>query len=72
MAAAASERTISGVVEIIEPMGAETLIHVRTGRLHMRVVVPREIRVLPGDAVHLTCDPSQLNVFDEAERAVRA
>ena len=31
LAGAASERTISGAVEIIEPMGAETLIHVRVG-----------------------------------------
>ncbi len=72
LAGAASERTISGAVEIIEPMGAETLIHVRIGGLDMRVVVPREIRVRPGHVIHLTCDPSQLNVFDDTGKAVRA
>jgi multiple sugar transport system ATP-binding protein len=69
---AASERAISGAVEIIEPMGAETLIHVRAGPLDMRVVVPRHIRVKPGEIVHLACDPSQLNIFDETGKAVRS
>ena len=53
-------------------MGAETLIHVRAGPLDMRVVVPRHIRVKPGEIVHLACDPSQLNIFDESGKAVRA
>jgi ABC-type sugar transport system ATPase subunit len=71
IAGAASDRTISGAVEIVEPMGAETLIHVRSGGLDMRVVVPREIRVRPGHVLHLTCDPGQLNVFDDTGKAVR-
>ena len=53
LAGAATDRTISGAVELIEPMGAETLFHVRSGPLDMRVVVPREIRVQPGHVVHL-------------------
>ena len=72
LAGAASERTISGAVEIIEPMGAETLIHVRVGELDMRVVVPREIRVRPGHVVHLAADPGQLNMFDANGKAVRS
>ena len=72
LAGAASERTISGAVEIIEPMGAETLIHVRVGELDMRVVVPREIRVRPGHVVHLACDPGQVNIFDDSGKAVRS
>ena len=72
LAGAASERTISGAVEIIEPMGAETLIHIRVGELDLRVVVPREIRVRPGHVVHLAADPSQLNMFDASGKAVRS
>jgi ABC-type sugar transport system ATPase subunit len=72
LAGAASERAISGAAEIIEPMGAETLIHMRTGLLDMRVVVPRQIRVRPGHVLHLTCDPSQVNIFDDAGKAVRS
>src|SRR5687767_719905 len=72
IAGAPSERTISGAVEIVEPMGAETLLHVAVGERDMRVVVPRDIRVPPGQMLHLACDPGQLNVFDETGRAVRA
>jgi ABC-type sugar transport system ATPase subunit len=72
LAGAASERAISGTVEIIEPMGAETLIHLRAGPLDMRVVVPRHIRVQPGHVLHLTCDPGQVNIFDDQGKAVRA
>jgi ABC-type sugar transport system ATPase subunit len=70
LAGAASERTISGAVEIIEPMGAETLAHVRAGPLDLRVVVQREIRLKPGQVVHLTADPGQIHFFDAEGRAV--
>jgi multiple sugar transport system ATP-binding protein len=72
LAGAASDRAISGAVELVEPMGAETLIHVRSGPTELRVVVPREIRTRPGQLLHLTCDPSQLHVFDQNGRAVRS
>ncbi len=71
LAGAATERTISGAVELIEPMGAETLFHVRSGKLDIRVVVPREIRVKPGHVVHLACDPGQVHFFDAEGRAVQ-
>ncbi|MCP4384039.1 MAG: ABC transporter ATP-binding protein [Hyphomicrobiales bacterium] len=71
VAAAESEHTISGTVELIEPMGAETLFHVRSGGLEVRVVVPRDIRVPPGHVIHLTCDPGQVRFFDADGRAVQ-
>ena len=71
IAGAASARTISGTVELIEPMGAETLFHVRSGALDIRVVVPREIRVKQGHTVHLGCDPGQVHFFDAEGRAVQ-
>ncbi len=71
VAGAASEHTLSGSVELIEPMGAETLAHVRCGGLDIRVVVPREIRLKPGQVVHLACDPGQAHFFDADGRAVR-
>ena len=40
------------LAKLVEPMGAETLMHVRSGTLDIRVVVPREIRVKPGHVVH--------------------
>ena len=65
--------TFAATAELIEPMGAETLIHARgSAGQDMRVVVPRDRRVRIGEALHLRCDPRQTHIFDEAGRAVRA
>ena len=64
---------IETVAELIEPMGAETLIHARsTAGSDIRVVVPRELKVSPGEALHLVPDPVQTHVFAEDGKAVRA
>jgi multiple sugar transport system ATP-binding protein len=67
-----SKSTISAMAELIEPMGAETLIHARTktGR-DIRVVVPRDSRVKIGEALHLQLDASQTHVFGNDGKAVR-
>ena len=71
--AAKKGETIATTVELIEPMGAETLIHTRmAGGEEFRVVVPREKRVKPGEVLHLACDPTQTHVFDHAGLAVRS
>ena len=65
--------TFAATAELIEPMGAETLIHARgTAGQDLRVVVPRGQRVRIGEALHLKCDPRQTHIFDEAGRAVRS
>jgi ABC-type sugar transport system ATPase subunit len=65
--------TIAAVAELIEPMGAETLIHARAADGgDIRVVVPRDRRVKIGDALHLLPEPGQVHVFAEDGRAVRA
>jgi ABC-type sugar transport system ATPase subunit len=65
--------TISAQAELIEPMGAETLIHARTATGgDIRVVVPRDKRVKVGEALHLRPDPRQTHVFGEDGKAVRA
>jgi ABC-type sugar transport system ATPase subunit len=70
--ASAGCNTISGLAELIEPMGAETLVHARTllGS-DIRVVVPRETRVKPGDRLSLRTDARQTHVFDASGKAVR-
>ncbi|MEP3276614.1 MAG: ABC transporter ATP-binding protein [Stappiaceae bacterium] len=66
-------RTITVEAEIIEPMGAETLVHARTSnQTEIRVVVPRETRVQIGDVLRLIPDPGQTHVFDHEGRAVRS
>jgi ABC-type sugar transport system ATPase subunit len=65
--------TIDALAELIEPMGAETLIHARTkAGGDIRVVVPREMRVKIGEALHLVPDPAQTHVFAADGKAVRA
>jgi len=59
--------------ELIEPMGAETLVHARTAGGHdIRVVTPRDSKVKIGQTLHMRIDPRQTHVFDASGRAVRA
>jgi multiple sugar transport system ATP-binding protein len=65
--------TLTAVAELVEPMGAETLVHVRgEAGQELRVVVPRDRRLRIGERVHLRCDPRQTHLFDEGGRAVRS
>jgi ABC-type sugar transport system ATPase subunit len=65
--------TISANAELIEPMGAETLIHARGQAGHdIRVVVPREVKIRIGQILHLKPDPRQTHIFDGEGRAVRS
>jgi multiple sugar transport system ATP-binding protein len=68
----AGKDTITTVAELIEPMGAETLIHARVNNgPEIRAVVPREKRVKLGEVLHLLPDPAQTHVFGEDGNAVR-
>jgi multiple sugar transport system ATP-binding protein len=64
--------TITADADLIEPMGAETLVHaVERGR-DIRVVVNRCQRVRPGDRLHLRAKPGQVHLFGEDGRRVGA
>jgi multiple sugar transport system ATP-binding protein len=70
---AASADCIAGRAELIEPMGAETLVHARTTLgSDIRFVVPRDIRVAVGDALKLRTEVRETHVFDFSGRAVRS
>jgi len=67
-----SPDTVTGLAELIEPMGAETLVHARTpGGHEIRFVVPRAIRVRAGETLHLKANSRQTHVFDAGGKAVR-
>jgi multiple sugar transport system ATP-binding protein len=69
----AARDTISALAELVEPMGAETLVHARgEGGHDIRVVVPREVKVKIGERLHLKPDPRQTHIFDPQGRAVRS
>jgi multiple sugar transport system ATP-binding protein len=70
--AKAANSAITAIAELIEPMGAETLIHARSkAGTDIRVVVPRDKRVKLGEVLHLQPDPAQTHVFGEDGKAVR-
>jgi multiple sugar transport system ATP-binding protein len=62
--------TLTAKVDLIEPMGAETLLHVLDGDKEMRVVVGRDKKFETGDVVHLQCKPSQAVIFDDNGQVV--
>jgi multiple sugar transport system ATP-binding protein len=69
----ATADTIEAQAELIEPMGAETLIHARTRTGNdIRVVVPREKKIETDERLHLVPDPAQTHIFAEDGKAVRA
>jgi len=68
-----TKASVSAQVELIEPMGAETLVHLKDDvETEYRLVVKRSQKVLIGETVHFTCQPEQMHVFGEHGQAVRS
>jgi multiple sugar transport system ATP-binding protein len=59
-------RSLTATVDIIEPMGAETLLHLVADGRDLRAVVDRRIRPAPGSQVHVRLRPRQVHIFDAA------
>ena len=57
-------RTIPAVVEIDEPMGADSLVWLRVGEMPVSVRVPVERRPEHGAKVHLRVDIPKASIFD--------
>ena len=57
-------KTIPAVVEIDEPMGADSLVWLKAGEAQMSVRVPVEHRPAHGIDVHLKVDIAKASVFD--------
>ncbi len=62
--------TLPATVDVVEPMGAETLVHLADGERDLRIVVPRQRQPAPGANVHVRFVPGQTHVFDGDERRV--
>jgi len=62
----AGPETLSASVDLIEPMGAETLVHMTEAGKDLRVVVDRSQRFQTGERVNLQCKEGQALVFDTA------
>jgi len=59
-----ADDTLAARVDIVEPMGAETLLHLVEDGQDLRAVVPRRVRAPVGERVHVRCRPGQAHVFD--------
>src|SRR5918996_1047191 len=57
------ETTLAATVDITEPMGAETLLHLLADGHDLRAVVDRRVRVPVGAKVHVRLRRSQTHVF---------
>jgi ABC-type sugar transport system ATPase subunit len=62
---------LHATVDLIEPMGAEVLLHMVERGAELRCVVPHTTRVAIGTSIGLRCKPGQLHVFDEQGSLVR-
>lgn len=65
------EDGLSSVIDMIEPMGAETLAHLNDGMHDIRVVTDWRAPLEEGDHVHVRFLPGVTHVFDAQEQAVR-
>jgi ABC-type sugar transport system ATPase subunit len=72
LAPAAAADTLAGTVDLIEPMGAETLVHVTGPERELRVVIDQHVAVSRGDVVHLRFRPGQVHLFDARDQRVAA
>ena len=57
--------TISGMIDLIEPMGAETLLHLTTEDEELRVVTDHRVAPPLGAQIHVRPRPGQIHLFDE-------
>ena len=71
LASEPDDTTLSATVDIVEPMGAETLLHVRDDGRDLRVVVKRDQRVQVGEQVRLRLAAGRAHVFGPNERLVQ-
>ena len=53
----------SGSIDVVEPMGAETLLHLKIGSHDLRVVLPRGGGLRPADRLHARPLEGQVHVF---------
>jgi len=58
--------SIRGVVEIVEPLGAETFVRMRVGDLPITVRVPARSGIRAKDSIDIELVPARIHVFDPA------
>jgi len=64
------EDGIPGEVHVVEPLGSETLVSVKTSVGSVKVKVFHDMDLAPGDVVRLVANPSRVRLFDQAGMAI--
>jgi multiple sugar transport system ATP-binding protein len=68
---AGNGHALSGRVQVVEPLGSDTLIHFALGSSTLTARVAPEMRPSPGETLSIGVDPSRVHLFDAAtERAL--
>lgn len=67
----AVEDGLSTQIDMVEPMGAETLIHLKDGYQDLRLVTDWRVPLAEGDHVHTRFPPGVTHVFTEDEQVLR-
>jgi multiple sugar transport system ATP-binding protein len=62
--------TLAARVDMVEPMGAEVLLHLLADGQDLRAVVGRDDRVAVGTLVHARLRPSQTHIFDHLGKRI--
>jgi sn-glycerol 3-phosphate transport system ATP-binding protein len=65
----ADRALFSGEVEMVEQLGADTLVHIGHGPATIVVRLPHEIRYEVGGTMHVNADPHRVFLFDSASGA---
>ncbi|HSM19353.1 MAG TPA: TOBE domain-containing protein, partial [Hyphomicrobiales bacterium] len=60
----------TGEVALTEPLGVETIVHIRSGRQTMLSLVPGMTHLRLGDPVQFNLAPERLHFFDRAGKRV--
>ena len=66
-----AENGLSTQIDMVEPMGAETLVHLKDGHQELRLVTDWRVPLQEGDHVHTRFPPGVTHVFTEDEQVLR-
>lgn len=66
----AKQSTLKVKVDLIEPMGAETLIHANSESSAYRLVVRRNQRITVGDSLAVAAKDAQIHLFDQSGQRI--
>ncbi|OCJ09490.1 glycerol-3-phosphate ABC transporter ATP-binding protein [Rhizobium sp. AC27/96] len=71
-AAAASEVQLTVKVQVVEPLGSDTLVHFRLGDEVLTARMPPDMRAHAGEEIKIGVDPSKVHLFDAATQRALA